>query len=218
MRKPAQPAFRGHKPIEPRVPLLSHLAYRPRLPEAIRDLLRDPAADAKRFGKLPGVKRLRQRTGDQPNQVGRRPQAIGAMHRQQFLVFDLMIVGAPPAASAMARIPPLLNVDQGHFQRQPRVWKYAGEMHELGEQIEDLPALRAHPPGDDRPILARPLDQVFADDDWLDHHDPMVFEQGSYLIADGGERPVLDLHQTAAGDGVDAESVERDLEPGIRRA
>ena len=43
----------------------------------------------------------------------------------------------------------------------------------------------------------------------------MVFQEGPHLVADGGERPVLNFHQTAAGDGVDAEVAKRHLELGV---
>ena len=88
-------------------------------------------------------------------------------------------------------------------------------MHKILEQVEDFSALRTRAPGHDRPILARPFDQLLADDDRLDHHDPVVFDEGPHLVADGSERPVLDFHQAAAGDGVDAEVAERHFKLGI---
>ena len=75
--------------------------------------------------------------------------------------------------------------------------------------------MRAHSPGDDPSALARQLHQPLGHDDRLDHQHAVAFEQGLHLIADGGQRAVLDLHQTAAARHVNAIAVERHLELGI---
>ena len=82
--------------------------------------------DLQRFGQVARVERPRHGALDQPSQVGGRLEAVRGMHGHELLVFDLVVVAPPAAASAMARITPLLDVDQGHFQRQPPVGKHAG--------------------------------------------------------------------------------------------
>ena len=80
-----------------------------------------------------------------------RLEAVRLVNGDQLLVFHLVVVPPPATATAMARITPLLDVDQGHFQGQSLVRKRPREMDQLVEQVEDRAPFRtlaaAAPPG-----------------------------------------------------------------------
>ena len=54
----------------------------------------------------------------------------------QLLVFDDKVVFPIAAAPAVARISPFLDLDQHHFERQPRMGKNFGKINEFIEHIE----------------------------------------------------------------------------------
>ena len=174
--------------IEPGVSPFAHLAYGTHLAEAVGNPLGHPAMHLKGFGQVTCVEWLRHRTHDQPSQVGGRPETVGGMHGHEFLVFDLVVGKSPTATTTVTRITPLLDVNQGHLQRQPLVGKHPGEMNQFVEQIEERASLGAYAPVRDRSILARPLYEQLLNDDRLDHHNGVVVEQGFHLIADRSQR------------------------------
>ena len=135
---------------------------RAHLAKAIGHPLGDPALDAQAFGEVAGVKRLRQRRRQQAAQVGRRAELVDAVHFDEALVFDMMVVVAPPAPPAVARIAPFFDLDERHFERQPAVGKHAREVDQLLEQIEQRSLLRAAAARHDLAARAATLHEVLA--------------------------------------------------------
>ena len=83
-------------------------------------------------------------------------------HLEQLLVLDLMIVVAPPAPPAVARVAPLFDFDERHFERQPAMRKHAREVDQLFEHIEQRSLLRAAAARDDLAARAATLHEVLA--------------------------------------------------------
>ena len=78
------------------------------------------------------------------------------------LIFDLMIVVAPPAPPAVARIAPFFDFDEQHFERQPAMRKHAREVHQLLEHIEQRALLRTAAARHDPAARAATLHQMLA--------------------------------------------------------
>ncbi len=166
---------------------------------------------------MAGVKRLGQRRRQQAAQIGRRAEFVDAMHLEQMLVFDLVVVVAPPAAPAVARIAPLFDLDEQHFERQPAMRKDAREVDQLFEHIEQRSLLRAAAARDDLATCALALHQVLADDDRLHDEHAMLFQQRGDLVANRRQRRELNFDQLSGRDDIDAIAAEPLLDERRRR-
>jgi len=159
------------------------------------------------------VKRAREWTRNQIGQISGPAKTVCLGDGGEFLVFDLVVPGSPPATSAMARVTPFFNLDQGDLDSQVAVRKNPSKMDQVIEKVEHGTLFGAHPPPDNFALFGCLFDQNLANDDRFDHDDGVVLDQNADLVADGGKRDVLDFDKPVFGNHVDPVSAERHFEP-----
>ncbi len=118
----------------------------------------------------------------------------------------------------MPRIAQFLDLHQGHFERQSFVRKYACEVHQLVEQIDDGTSLGAESPAHLATTAFVEFHELLDRDNRFHHRDGVIDQQGRNLVANRGQRAMLNFNQTPAVDGIDTITGDRNFAPrGVGR-
>lgn len=144
-------------------------------------------------------------------EIGCGAKMMFAQHGNQLLILDLKIIHPPTSPPTVARKTPLLDLDQGNFERQSWMRKNASEIDQFLKQIPNLASLRTLPPLYDGTIFAFPLHERLFDDQRFDDADGVLFQQLGNFIADCRQRTVLDFDEFVADHCINPKTAEPDL-------
>ena len=137
------------------------------------------------------------------------------VHLEQLLVFDLVVVAAPAAPAAAARIPTFLDVNERHLEREILVWEDMGEVDEFVEHVNDTTPFRTQTSPENFASSRLLLDQAFLTNYRFHDQDAMVVKQVGDFPSDRGKRAVLDLDQLTVADHVNPIVAQRRLNTGV---
>lgn len=143
----------------------------------------NPAVDTKAFGNVARVELLGQFGRQQAAEIGRRAEFVHAMHFDELLIFYFVVIIAIAAAAAVARIAPLFDFDEQHLEREPLVGKYAREVDQLFEDIEECSLFGAAATRNHIAALMFEFHQMLADDDRFDDKHIVLLEKRPDLVA-----------------------------------
>jgi len=166
--------------------------------------LRNPALNAQALCDVAGVKWLGKLRRKQTAEIGCGTEFFGVVHLNKSLIFDDVIIIASPTPPTVAGVAPFFDLDKRHFDGQVSMRKYACEMDELFEQVEDGALLGAAPAGKDATTGAVLLDEVLRRDNRLDDKHAMLGEERCDLVANGRQRGELDFYEQPWLHDVDA--------------
>jgi hypothetical protein len=174
------------------------------LSKAVCHALGNPALDAELCGKLARMKWSWQLARQESAQIAGRAKLVHLDDVDESLIFHLMIIRPPPTTATMARISPLLDFDQQHFENKPAMGKYAREVDQLFEQIKQLAALGALPPLEDTSARAAQFYERLACDNRFHQEHAMLVHKCGDFIANGRQRRELNFDKLPGPRDVDA--------------
>ena len=127
--------------------------------------------------------------GEEAGKIGGRLEAVRRMDSDELLISDLIVGLVRAAATAVARIAPLFDVNQRNFERQPLMRKHPCEVRIRQTGRRALPPSTAQPAADNSGRPLRPLDEKSPHNDGFTTVTPMIGQRGLDLCGNPDKAP-----------------------------